>query len=193
MSKFCPQCGKPISEDAKFCPACGAPARPVSQMQGKADITEPFVLSGSANKEEGPKRGIPNDIFRNGYREDRGIKEMFFNVAGRLNRKRYFLRSLVLLPVLLVAMLLIAADESLFMALGIVLYIAAGIPNILLSVRRCHDINHSGWFLLLALLPIGNIIIPLLLLFKKGTDGPNTYGADPLGPYVVICRDASDR
>lgn len=51
------------------------------------------------------------------------------------------------------------------------------VPNISLVVRRLHDTNHSGWWLLLSLTIIG--IIPLIIWFcSSGNKGKNTYGPD---------------
>ena len=52
---------------------------------------------------------------------------------------------------------------------------------LMLSIKRFHDMDKSGWFSLLALVPIVNLAVGLFWLgFIKGTDGANTYGADPL-------------
>ena len=48
-----------------------------------------------------------------------------------------------------------------------------------LAVRRFHDLNASGWWVLLSFLPFGQVII-LWLMFKKGTSGINKYGEEPL-------------
>src|SRR5690348_5399961 len=53
------------------------------------------------------------------------------------------------------------------------------VPQLSVTVRRLHDTNRSGWFLLLAIIPIVGPIWLLVLLATKGTDGENTYGADP--------------
>jgi len=56
------------------------------------------------------------------------------------------------------------------------------IPYISLAVRRLHDTNHSGWWLLIALTIIG--IIPLIIWFcSSGTKGKNTYGPDKEAGY----------
>ena len=49
------------------------------------------------------------------------------------------------------------------------------IPSIAVAIRRCHDQDKSGWFILI---PIYNII----LMFLEGTKGPNRFGADPKDP-----------
>ncbi len=46
------------------------------------------------------------------------------------------------------------------------------IPAIAVGVRRMHDTDHSGWFLLI---PIYNLI----LACTEGTRGPNRFGSDP--------------
>ena len=48
-----------------------------------------------------------------------------------------------------------------------------------LAVRRLHDLNESGWYVLLTFAPFGQLLI-LWLMFKKGTSGINKYGEPPL-------------
>jgi uncharacterized membrane protein YhaH (DUF805 family) len=52
------------------------------------------------------------------------------------------------------------------------------IPSIAVGIRRLHDTDRSGWWLLLALVPLANIVL-LIFLIEDGTQGPNQYGADP--------------
>ncbi|WP_180041903.1 MULTISPECIES: DUF805 domain-containing protein [unclassified Acinetobacter] len=47
---------------------------------------------------------------------------------------------------------------------------------IVITVRRLHDLNRSGWLILLFLLPLVNIFMGLYLLLGAGTKGINTYG-----------------
>lgn len=47
------------------------------------------------------------------------------------------------------------------------------VPSIAVAVRRLHDTGHSGWWILV---PFYNIY----LLFKKGDEGYNEYGEDPI-------------
>ena len=49
------------------------------------------------------------------------------------------------------------------------------VPGVAVSVRRMHDVNKSGWFILI---PIYNLI----LACTEGTTGPNDYGDDPKRP-----------
>lgn len=53
------------------------------------------------------------------------------------------------------------------------------------AVKRCHDRDKSGWWLLLGLVPvIGPIVLLVELGFRRGTPGPNRYGPDPLADCV---------
>jgi uncharacterized membrane protein YhaH (DUF805 family) len=63
------------------------------------------------------------------------------------------------------------------------------IPGIAVTVRRFHDQNQTGWlvlvFAVLEQVPyVGGIlgIVQLVMMARKGTVGPNKYGADPLDP-----------
>src|SRR5882757_3269465 len=53
--------------------------------------------------------------------------------------------------------------------------VALIIPFLAVSVRRMHDVNKSGWYILI---PIYNLILHC----TKGTEGPNDYGVDPKNP-----------
>ncbi|HKK31283.1 MAG TPA: DUF805 domain-containing protein [Alphaproteobacteria bacterium] len=63
--------------------------------------------------------------------------------------------------------------------LSSIFQLAVLIPVIAVSVRRLHDFDASGWWYLLMLIPVVNIVLFLVLLFKPGTDGPNRFGPDP--------------
>jgi uncharacterized membrane protein YhaH (DUF805 family) len=58
--------------------------------------------------------------------------------------------------------------------------LAMFIPSLAVGVRRLHDTNRSGWWLLLGLVPFLGIVI-LIFMLLPGTPGTNTYGADPKG------------
>jgi uncharacterized membrane protein YhaH (DUF805 family) len=55
------------------------------------------------------------------------------------------------------------------------------LPTLAMSIRRLHDLDRSGWWYFLVLIPIIGWIILLIWDCTKGTDGPNRFGPDPLG------------
>lgn len=63
-----------------------------------------------------------------------------------------------------------------------IFYVVIFIPNLAVTVRRHHDGNRSGWWILLCIIPLLGPLFLLFLYASKGTDGPNIYGPDPLGP-----------
>jgi uncharacterized membrane protein YhaH (DUF805 family) len=52
------------------------------------------------------------------------------------------------------------------------------LPSLALASRRLHDIDRTGWWLLIALTGIGAIVLIVWFCFK-GTPGPNRFGAEP--------------
>lgn len=63
--------------------------------------------------------------------------------------------------------------------LGGLYTLAVLIPSLAVSVRRLHDTNRSGWWLLLLLIPLIGALVILIFTVQDGTPGENTYGADP--------------
>lgn len=54
------------------------------------------------------------------------------------------------------------------------------LPGLALGARRLHDLDKSGWWLLLVLVPLIGWIFLLAWFCMKGTAGANRFGADPL-------------
>jgi uncharacterized membrane protein YhaH (DUF805 family) len=55
------------------------------------------------------------------------------------------------------------------------------IPNIAVQVRRLHDQDRSGWFILLFAIPYVGSLICIIFMLVPGTRGENRFGPDPLG------------
>ena len=123
------------------------------------------------------------------YRKDSGLYENLFKTNGRLNRLRYFKRSIgilflyIILMITTVALCLDPSSSELsvsgFIAC-VVLSILFAIGSICLTIRRLHDLNFSGWFCLLMTIPAVNTAFWIYTTFAPGTRGANQYGGDPL-------------
>ena len=59
-----------------------------------------------------------------------------------------------------------------------ILLLGTLVPSIACAVRRLHDQDKSGWFVLLGLIPLIGIVV-LVFMFLEGTKGANQYGPDP--------------
>jgi len=53
------------------------------------------------------------------------------------------------------------------------------LPSLAVAVRRLHDAGKSGWFLLIALIPLIGGIWLIVLLAKDGEPGTNKWGPNP--------------
>jgi Protein of unknown function (DUF805) len=73
----------------------------------------------------------------------------------------------------------------------IAIYILMLVFSIAFGIRRLNDTNHSGWLILISLIPLANAILTLYLIFAPGTDGPNDYGLPPprntAGVVILSC------
>jgi len=58
--------------------------------------------------------------------------------------------------------------------------IAASIGAFMLIIRRLHDMNKSGWYLLITFVPLIGLIFLIYIFFAPGQVGWNKYGADTL-------------
>jgi uncharacterized membrane protein YhaH (DUF805 family) len=68
----------------------------------------------------------------------------------------------------------VAAGPVTFIAMLAVL-----LPGIAVSIRRLHDTDRSGWWLLIVLVPLVGAILLIVWYCTEGTRGPNRFGADP--------------
>ena len=111
----------------------------------------------------------------------------YFEIEGRASRSEYWYFSLFVFILGLIIDYLDAVIagvpwleyEVIYGPLSIILTIVTFMPGITVSIRRLHDLNKSGWWLLIAFTVIG--LIPLFIWFvSKGTQGKNRFGNYPL-------------
>ncbi len=112
-----------------------------------------------------------------------------FTTEGRLNRFPYFkylillwLASFVFGAVFgFAGMVLTGTNDSMLTVIPTGIFsLCMSVGSIMIGIRRLHDLDKSGWFMLVILIPFVNIIFGLYLLLAQGTVGYNRYGADPL-------------
>ncbi len=107
----------------------------------------------------------------------------FFELNSRIGRLRYLAYSMGLLLLALVGFMLCAAvykvSGALSIALVAVVYIGMLVLSVGFAVRRLHDLDKSGWWWLLMLIPLVNLGMIIYLLFFAGTSGENRFGEPP--------------
>lgn len=103
---------------------------------------------------------------------------------GRASRSEYwwFQGFLALLAIPLYALLMLAGyteSQPVILAvsgISIIVWLAMVVPLLAVTVRRLHDVGHSGWMVLLAFIPFASIIV-LVFMFLPGTPGENRFGS----------------
>jgi len=93
-------------------------------------------------------------------------------MIGRVTRSTYWL---VMVPFCI----FLGLAESYGGEGGFALMILVSIPLLYVQVGRWHDLDYSGWLLLLNLVPIINFIAFLALGFLKGQEKSNRFGPSP--------------
>jgi uncharacterized membrane protein YhaH (DUF805 family) len=98
---------------------------------------------------------------------------------GRARRREYWMFTLVNAAVYVVLNIL-ATQVSMYIGyLAIAYMLGILVPSIAVAIRRMHDIGKSGWWVLIALVPLIGGIWFLVLTVTAGQSGSNAYGADP--------------
>ena len=99
---------------------------------------------------------------------------------GRASRSEYWF--FILFGVIA---LVVASIVDGILGTGLALYglVALGLflPQLAAGVRRLHDVNRSGWWMLIVLVPLLGPILLLIWTCSPGTAGDNDHGANPLG------------
>ncbi len=124
------------------------------------------------------------------------LKNRYAAFKGRATRSEYWY---FLLFSIIIALILTALDSMIINPLlgiqplvetartgilGTLFSFGTLIPSVALAIRRLHDIGKSGWWILLGVIPIVNIIGIFVLLYfciKDSQPGGNQYGSNPKG------------
>lgn len=115
------------------------------------------------------------------------VFENYANFNGRARRSEYWYfvlgNVILMIPLYLLALVGATSDMPSLSAICVVGYVLVALgtflPGLAVAVRRLHDINKSGWFYLVGLIPLIGGIILLVWFFTEETKGDNQYGPDP--------------
>ncbi|MBS45957.1 MAG: DUF805 domain-containing protein [Nocardioides sp.] len=100
------------------------------------------------------------------------------NFPGRARRSEYWYFFLAVILAEIVIGIVYAVSDTLGIVLYVVLVLAIIVPTLALSIRRLHDTDRTGWWLLIGLVPFGGLVL-LVFYVLDGTPGPNKYGPSP--------------
>ncbi len=97
---------------------------------------------------------------------------------GRARRKEYWMFFLfnILIAIGLAIVEGIVGSPGI---LGGIYALALLLPGIAVTVRRLHDTERSGWWILIGFVPLVGFIVLLVFMCLDGSGGPNKFGPDP--------------
>lgn len=117
----------------------------------------------------------------------RALIKNYFNFNGRARRKEYWyyhlFQIIVNLSILCGIFILSEYLGAACLIVSILLFVLTIIPSLAVTVRRLHDRNMSGWWVVTTFIPYVNIVTTvffLIIFCFKGTAGANNFGPDPL-------------
>ncbi|MSO13420.1 DUF805 domain-containing protein [Rickettsiales endosymbiont of Trichoplax sp. H2] len=103
------------------------------------------------------------------------------NLPNRINRVKCFaligIYTCLIAPIIFI--LEAAVSNMLILVTSIIIFIVLFVMLILIEIKRLHDFNCSGWFLLLKLIPVIGVIFNLFIFFMPGSKGNNRFGPAP--------------
>jgi uncharacterized membrane protein YhaH (DUF805 family) len=97
---------------------------------------------------------------------------------GRASRPAYWWWFLFTILVAVAASIIDAAIGSFGVISGIA-GLALLLPGLSVAIRRLHDTDHSGWWVLIGLIPIIGFIVLLVFYLRQSDLGENRYGPPP--------------
>jgi uncharacterized membrane protein YhaH (DUF805 family) len=109
----------------------------------------------------------------------------YVDFSGRARRAEYWWFILFEVLVLGLAEIVDYAVGSGPAVLTFLVSLAVFLPSLAVSVRRLHDTGHSGWWVLVNLVPIVGPIVLLVFLLSGGDYAANRYGPSPKAPATV--------
>tara|TARA_R110000796_G_scaffold251533_2_gene383226 strand:+ start:29431 stop:29817 length:387 start_codon:yes stop_codon:yes gene_type:complete len=114
------------------------------------------------------------------------VLRKYATFTGRARRKEYWFFTLFNLLIMLVlsiidGMIGLYSTEAGLGILSGIYTLALLIPSLAVTVRRLHDIGRTGWWLLIAFIPLIGALILLIFTVLDSKPGSNQYGPDPKG------------
>ncbi len=110
------------------------------------------------------------------------MQEMLFSFKGRINRKPFWMFALVVMIGSFIIPIIDTAIMGQYAGVGSLIFLLIILwPSLALQVKRWHDRDKPGWWVLINFIPvIGGIWALVETGFLTGTEGSNRFGDNPL-------------
>jgi uncharacterized membrane protein YhaH (DUF805 family) len=116
----------------------------------------------------------------------RSVFSQYAGFEGRARRAEYWWFALFVALVSIVTSILDSTLDTGFRGdvtssgiFGVTANLVLLVPSLAVAVRRLHDTDRSGWWILIALIPLIGAIVLLVFLVQDGRPGPNRFGPSP--------------
>lgn len=102
-------------------------------------------------------------------------------LRGRARRKEYWMFSLFnfLVACIIGVVCVFSTSPEVGVSVLCIYLLLVAFPGFAVTVRRLHDIDRSGWWILISCIPVVGPFILLYFSFCAGTTGENRFGEDP--------------
>lgn len=117
------------------------------------------------------------------------VTKDYFNFQGRARRKEFWMFTLIssiIYMILFITFAKIMSSPAGYLITAAIYTLAVICPTIGVSVRRLHDTNRSGWWSLLAFIPVIGILILLIFMLLDSTPSDNNYGENPKEQQYIV-------
>jgi uncharacterized membrane protein YhaH (DUF805 family) len=111
------------------------------------------------------------------------VLKKYADFSGRARRAEYWMFTLINF---VISAVLFGVDNLLGTGSGDSVGVIGGIyslavllPSLAVTCRRLHDTDRSGWWMLIAIIPIIGAIVLIIFLVQDSTPGTNRYGPNP--------------
>jgi uncharacterized membrane protein YhaH (DUF805 family) len=145
---------------------------------GRLDVSSPYTPYPQGGDQGGYEPGTPQGYLQGGPAGfGEAISQAFGNLltfSGRASRSAYWWFALFLFIMAVVLDVIGAASGA--KAIQYVVDLVVFVLSLALQVRRLHDTNRTGFWWLLAIIPIVGSIVLLVFNCLPGTRGPNKFG-----------------
>ena len=147
----CPNCGSPYGTGVRYCQECGAPSDGASCLCKHCGCELRRTLKDGS---------LPVASFKEAVKV---CFKKYFSGRGRANRVEYWMWWLFVFI------------ATAFIVVGWIMLPILIIPTLSATVRRLHDVDKSGWWMVLGIIPVANLYL-IYTLTRKGSEGDNRYG-----------------
>ena len=179
---ICPKCGRTVDDFSRFCENCGA------ELGASSNGSNPFAVGAQTESAYATNFSSVAPDIPNFFGAIKTCFSKYATFSGRASRSEYWYWILLVGPIYYFSNKLIerlvedgvTVTALVIVALAVLWALVVLLPGLAVQVRRLHDTDRSGWWILLYLVPFVGWLILLLFNVTASTEGPNRYGLQPV-------------